>query len=189
MGLHVGYIRVSSAGQNTDRQLDGMVLDRVFIDKISGAMRDRPELNACLAYVRSGDTLHIHSIDRLARSLRDLQEIVDSLIARGITIVFESERLTFTNEDNPVSTMMLQMLGMIAQFERTLTRKRQREGIEIAKAKGKPNGRPKLDYSLRPKAQELLLKGYNKAQISKQLGLSRPSIDKLLKDFTALVTY
>ena len=159
MSENIGYIRVSSEGQNVDRQLDNIALDKRFIDKVSGASKDRPQLNACLTYIRTGDTLHIHSIDRLARSLRDLQEIVDGLVTRGITIIFHTERLTFTSEENPVSTMMLQMLGMIAQFERTLTRKRQREGIDIAKAKGKHLGRPKLDYTRRNEAIEYCKQG------------------------------
>lgn len=180
MSEHIGYIRVSSEGQNVDRQLEGVNLDRKFTDKLSGATKDRPQLQACLSYIRSGDTLHIHSIDRLARSLRDLQEIVDTLVSRNITVQFHSERLTFTNEDNPVSTMMLQMLGMIAQFERTLTRKRQREGIDIAKSKGKHLGRPKLDPTLRDQAISLSIQGLNITQIAKAMKLSRPSISKLL---------
>lgn len=180
MSEHIGYIRVSSEGQNTDRQLDGITLDKRYIDKLSGASKDRPQLNACLAYIRSGDTLHIHSIDRLARSLRDLQEIVDTLVNRGVTVEFHTERLTFTNEENPVSTMMLQMLGMIAQFERTLTRKRQREGIDIAKAKGKHLGRPKLDYTRRDEAIELCKQGHTISSISRLMKISRPSVSKLL---------
>lgn len=180
MSENIGYIRVSSEGQNTDRQLDNIALDKRFIDKVSGASKDRPELNACIAYIRTGDTLHIHSIDRLARSLRDLQEIVDGLVQRGITIIFHTERLTFTNEENPVSTMMLQMLGMIAQFERTLTRKRQAEGIAIAKSKGKHLGRPRIDYSRRDEAIELSKQGNNISQIAKAMNLSRASIYKLL---------
>ena len=181
MSEQVGYIRVSSEGQNIDRQLDNVHLDKRFIDKISGATKDRPQLALCLDYVRSGDTLHIHSIDRLARSLRDLQEIVDTLVKRGVTVEFHTERLTFTNEENPVSTMMLQMLGMIAQFERTLTRKRQREGIDIAKAKGKHLGRPKLDEGLKVEAMRLKNEGMSKRQIALSMKLSRPSIDKLLR--------
>lgn len=180
MSENVGYIRVSSEGQNTDRQLDNVSLDKRFVDKVSGASKDRPQLTACLQYIRSGDTLHVHSIDRLARSLRDLQELVDSLVSRGVVIEFHTERLTFTSEENPVSTMMLQMLGMIAQFERTLTRKRQREGIEVAKAKGKHLGRPKLDYSRRDEAIQLSKQGMNISQISRAMNLSRPSISKLL---------
>ncbi len=180
MSEHIGYIRVSSEGQNVDRQLDTIYIDRKFIDKISGASKDRPQLNACLEYIRSGDTLHVHSIDRLARSLRDLQEIVDGLVQRGITIIFHTERLTFTSEENPVSTMMLQMLGMIAQFERTLTRKRQREGIEVAKSQGKHLGRPKLDMAMRDEAIELSRAGNNISQIARLMKLSRPSVSKLL---------
>lgn len=180
MSENIGYIRVSSEGQNTDRQLDSITLDKRFIDKISGASKDRPQLNACISYIRTGDTLHIHSIDRLARSLRDLQEIVDSLVSRGITIIFHTERLTFTSEENPVSTMMLQMLGMIAQFERTLTRKRQAEGISIAKSKGKHLGRPTIDYGRRDEAIELSKQGNNISQISRAMKLSRASIYKLL---------
>lgn len=180
MSENIGYIRVSSEGQNTDRQLDSITLDKRFIDKVSGASKDRPQLNACLQYIRQGDTLHIHSIDRLARSLRDLQELVDGLVSRGITVIFHTERLTFTNEENPVSTMMLQMLGMIAQFERTLTKKRQREGIDIAKQKGKHCGRPSIDYNRRNEAIELSKAGNNISQIAKAMNLSRASIYKLL---------
>ena len=189
MSENIGYIRVSSEGQNTDRQLEGVKLDKRYIDKVSGASKDRPQLTACLDYIRQGDTLHIHSIDRLARSLRDLQEIVDTLVSRGVTIIFHTERLTFTNEENPVSTMMLQMLGMIAQFERTLTKKRQQEGIAIAKAKGKPLGRPTLDYSKRDEATTLLDQGKNISEISRALGMSRASIYKLISGHTKTVQY
>jgi len=118
MSESIGYIRVSSEGQNTDRQLDGIQLDKRFVDKLSGASKDRPQLNACLSYIRAGDTLHIHSIDRLSRSLRDMEELVSGLVTRGITIIFHTERLTFTSEENPISTMMLQLLTTFAQFER-----------------------------------------------------------------------
>lgn len=180
MSQQVGYIRVSSEGQRTDRQLNNVTLDRTYIDKLSGATKNRPELNACIAYLRSGDTLHVHSIDRLARSLRDLQEIIDALTKRGVIVHFHNENLIFTNEDNPVSTMMMQLLGVIAQFERTLTKSRQREGIAMAKEKGKHLGRPKLDYSRRDEAIELSKQGNNISQISRAMKLSRSSISKLL---------
>jgi DNA invertase Pin-like site-specific DNA recombinase len=180
MSEHIGYIRVSSEGQNTDRQLADVKLDHIYIDKVSGATKDRPQLNACLSYIRKGDTLHVHSIDRLARSLRDLQEIVDSLVSRNITVQFHSEHLIFTSEENPVSTMMLQMLGMIAQFERTLTRKRQREGIDTAKAKGKHIGRPKIDMNRRGEAIDLSKLGLSISAIARQMKLSRTAIYKLL---------
>lgn len=180
MSEHVGYIRVSSEGQNTDRQLEGVQLDKRFIDKISGATKDRPELNACLAYIRAGDTLHVHSIDRLSRSLRDMEELVSGMVSRGITIEFHSERLIFTSEENPVATMMLQLLTTFAQFERTVTKRRQREGIDIAKAKGKHLGRPRIDYTRRDEAIELSKQGNNISQIARAMNISRASIYKLL---------
>jgi len=181
MSENVGYIRVSSESQNTDRQLDGIILDRTFTDKLSGATKDRPQLQLCLQYLRRGDTLYVHSIDRLARSLRDLEDIVKSLTSRDVTVIFHTQGLTFTSEANPVSTMMLQMLGVIAQFERTLTNTRQREGIAVAKAKGKHMGRPTIDYNRRNEAIELCKQGMNISQISRAMGLSRSSINKLLQ--------
>jgi DNA invertase Pin-like site-specific DNA recombinase len=180
MSENIGYIRVSSEGQNTDRQLEGVELHKRFIDKISGASKDRPELNACLQYIRSGDTLHVHSIDRLSRSLRDMEELVSGLVERGVTIEFHTERLTFTKEENPIATMMLHLLTTFAQFERSVTRKRQREGIDIAKSKGKHLGRPRLDYSRRDEAVELSKRGLNISEISRAMNMSRPSIYKLL---------
>ncbi len=180
MSENIGYIRVSSEGQNIDRQLVNVHLDKTYIDKVSGATKNRPQLSACLAYMRQGDTLHIHSIDRLARSLRDLQDIVDALVKRGITVHFHTEHLIFTSEENPVSTMMLQLLGVIAQFERTLTRKRQREGIDIAQAKGKHCGRPSVDFNRRNEAIEHSKNGLSIMGISKAMNLSRTSIYKLL---------
>lgn len=180
MSEHIGYIRVSSEGQNIDRQLEGVPLDKRFIDKLSGATKDRPQLTLCLEYVRAGDTLHIHSIDRLSRSLRDMEELVSGLVKRGITIHFHSENLIFGQEDNPFATMQLHLLTVFAQFERSVTRKRQREGIDIAKAKGKHLGRPKLDMTRRNEAIELSKQGMNISEISRSMKLSRSSIYKLL---------
>jgi DNA invertase Pin-like site-specific DNA recombinase len=180
MSENIGYIRVSSEGQNIDRQLEGVALDRRFIDKISGASKDRPQLNACLQYVRPGDTLHVHSIDRLSRSIRDMEELVSGLVERGVTIQFHTEKLTFGEEDNPFATMQLHLLTVFAQFERTVTKRRQREGIDIAKAKGKHLGRPILDYNRRGEAIELSKSGMNISQIARTMKLSRPSISKLL---------
>lgn len=181
MSQSIAYIRVSSKGQNMDRQLQGLTFDRVFEEKISGATKQRPELSLCIEYLRSGDTLHVHSIDRLARSLRDLQEIVDVLVSKGVTIKFHTERLTFGERDDPMSMLTLQLLGAFAQFERRITHKRQCEGIQVAKSKGVRLGRTPLDLTLSHKAWELKNKGYNVAAIAIELKLSRPSIYKLLK--------
>ena len=98
-GQTVGYVRVSTTEQNTDRQLDGIEVERVFTDHASGKDTNRPELQACLDYMREGDELVVHSMDRLARSLVDLRRIVDELIGRGVKVTFVKEHLTFTNDD------------------------------------------------------------------------------------------
>ncbi len=107
----VGYIRVSSVDQNTERQLDGIALDKVFTEKVSAATTDRPQLQAMLEYVREGDTIVVHSIDRLARSLVDLLKLVEGLTQRGVHIYFDKEKLEFTGEDSPSQNLMLQMMG------------------------------------------------------------------------------
>ncbi|HIQ45417.1 MAG TPA: recombinase family protein [Pseudomonas oleovorans] len=139
----VGYVRVSSVDQNTDRQLDGVQLDKVFTDKVSGATTDRPQLLAMLDYVREGDRIHVHSIDRLARSLSDLLSLVQELNAKGVHVQFHKENLLFTGDDNPTQHLMLSMMGAVAQFERSMIKERQREGIAKAKTKGVYKGRVK----------------------------------------------
>lgn len=127
--------------QNTERQLDGVELDKRFEDRASGKDTARPALIEALGYVREGDTLVVHSMDRLARSLEDLRRTVRELTARGVRVEFVKENLTFTGEDSPMSTLLLSMLGAVAEFERSMIRERQREGIAIAKAKGVYKGR------------------------------------------------
>lgn len=181
-GQNIGYIRVSSEGQNTIRQLEGIMLDKEFTEAMTGSVRNRPQLEACLNYVREGDTLHVHSIDRLARNLLDLQEIVDGLVCKGVTVKFHSENLTFANtDDNPMAKLTLQIMGSFAEFERNIAKARQREGIDAAKKEGKHLGRPKLDTALSINAKKLKEEGLNVAEISKKMNLSRPSIYKLLK--------
>lgn len=180
-GQNIGYIRVSSEGQNRARQLEGIKLDKEFIDTMTGSIRSRPQLEECLNYLRQGDTLHVHSIDRLARNLRDLQEIIDGLICKNVTVKFHAENLTFTGEDSPMSKLTLHLMGAFAEFERTITRTRQREGIDAAKRQGIHLGRPKLEKSLGDEARQLKSNGLSVVEISKKMELSRPSIYKLLK--------
>lgn len=173
----IGYIRVSSEDQNPERQLDGQQIDRVFADKASGKSSDRPALAECLNYIRQGDTLVVHSMDRLARNLDDLRSIVKSLTDRQIRIEFVKERLTFTGEDSPMSTLLLSVMGAFAEFERELIRERQREGIEIAKKKGKYKGRkPVLSPKQIEEIREMDLKGTPKAEIAREFKVSRQTI-------------
>lgn len=177
----VGYIRVSSQGQNTARQLAGIKLDKEFVDIMSGSTKEREKLLECMDYVREGDTLVVESIDRLARNLRDLQDILHSLFKKGVSVRFIKENLTFTGKDDPMANLMLQMMGAFAEFERTMIRSRQKDGIEAAKKAGKHLGRPpKTDKKLADEAKKLKEQGTSIRQISFKLNLSRPSIYKML---------
>lgn len=183
--MNIGYIRVSTEEQSTARQLDGVLLDMTFEDKISGATKERPKLSECLIVLRKGDTLHVHSIDRLARSQRHLLELLDDLLLREVRVHFHKENLLFDgNRDNPMSTLMLQLLGAVAQFERTNMKERQKEGIAATKKygtkSGKPFGQVPLDMNRRDEALCLYKDGKTITYIASVMKLSRPSIRKLL---------
>jgi DNA invertase Pin-like site-specific DNA recombinase len=181
-GQKVGYIRVSSTSQNTERQLADVALDRVFTDKASGKNANRPELSNCIEHLREGDVLHVHSIDRLARNLKDLQTIIENLTQKGVTVKFYKEHLTFeAAAASPMQTLMLQMLGAFAEFERTLIKERQREGIEAAKAQGKKLGAPaKLTAEQTAEIKARAAQGDDKSKLAKEYGISRPTLYKLI---------
>lgn len=181
-GQNIGYIRVSSTSQNTERQLADVQLDRTFIDKASGKDANRPELSNCLNHLREGDVLHVHSIDRLARNLKDLQTFIETLTHKGVTVKFYKEHLTFeASNTSPMQTLMLQMLGAFAEFERTLIKERQREGIQAAKAQGKKLGAPlKLSMEQTAELKARVEKGEDKSKVAKEYGISRPTLYKLL---------
>jgi DNA invertase Pin-like site-specific DNA recombinase len=180
-GQRIGYIRVSSLLQNTDRQLDGVELEQTFTDKVSGKDTDRPALQEMLKFARKGDTVIIHSMDRLARNLDDLRSIVKDLTGRGIKVQFVKENLTFTGEDSPMAELMLNLLGAVAQFERSLIKERQKEGVQIAKAAGKYKGRPRTmtDEKIIEIKQRVANKE-PKAQIARDMGISRETLYQYL---------
>jgi DNA invertase Pin-like site-specific DNA recombinase len=133
-GQIVGYRRVSSADQNLERQLEGIKIDRMFEDKLSGKNTDRPALTEMLAYVRPGDTVVCWSMDRLARNLDDLRKLVHGLVERGVKVQFVKESMVYTPEKtNSMSTLLLSIMGSFAEFERSLILERQREGIAVAR--------------------------------------------------------
>src|SRR3954447_9398345 len=135
-GQRIGYIRVSTLDQQTERQLEGLVLDQTFTDKASGKDTNRPQLEQMLRFARRGDTVVVHSMDRLARNLDDLRRIVHTLTGKGVRIAFVKEQLTFTGEDSPMASLLLSVMGAFAEFERALIHERQREGIALAKQRG-----------------------------------------------------
>lgn len=176
-GQNVGYVRVSTVDQNTARQLDGVKLDRVFEDKASGKDVQRPQLEACLSHLRSGDTLHVHSMDRLCRNLDDLRRIVKDLTGRGVVVQFHKEGLKFTGEDSPMSNLLLSMLGAVAEFERALIGERQREGIAIAKAEGRYTGRkPALTAERVKELRQRAAAGEKKTALAAEFGISRQTL-------------
>jgi DNA invertase Pin-like site-specific DNA recombinase len=180
-GQRIGYIRVSSADQNADRQLDNIELDRTFTDKTSGKNTDRPALTELLRYAREGDIVIVHSIDRLARNLEDLRHLVNDLTSRGVRIQFAKEDLIFTGDESPMSTLLLSVMGAFAEFERAIIKERQREGIEKAKKKGVYKGRKRVLTPLQ--AQELrslAVPGCNKSALARRFGISRESVYRYL---------
>ncbi|WP_136526304.1 recombinase family protein [Geomonas ferrireducens] len=185
MGRVIGYKRVSSLEQNLERQLEGVELDVEFLEKKSGKDRERPELQNLLKTAWKGDHIMVHSIDRLARNMVDLLGIVKELVNRGVKITFVKEGLTFTGDENDIfKNLMLKMLGAFAEFERDLSKSRQREGIELKKAAGgyKGKGRKKsITDEMVAKIKERVTAGEKKTKIAADLGISRESIYKLLK--------
>ena len=181
-GQRIGYVRVSSFDQNPDRQLEQAQVDKVFTDKASGKDTQRPELDALLAFVREGDTVVVHSMDRLARNLDDLRRLVQKLTKRGVRIEFVKECLTFTGEDSPMANLMLSVMGAFAEFERALIRERQREGIALAKQRGAYRGRkkalsPERAAELRQRADA----GEQKSKLAREFGVSRETLYQYLR--------
>lgn len=177
-GKRVGYIRVSSADQNELRQLEGVELDKRFTDKASGKDTKRPQLQAALDYLREGDVLVVHSMDRLARNLDDLRKIVLGLTAKGVVVEFEKERLTFDGSENAMSHLLLSVMGAFAEFERSLIRERQREGIALAKRKGVYKGRkPSLTADQAKELRIRVAKGEEKrAALAREFRISRQTL-------------
>ena len=183
-GQRVGYIRVSSEGQNTARQYEELTgLDRIFEDKLSGKSMDRPQLQAMLSYVREGDEIFCVSMCRLSRSLSELLRVVSDLTARGVKVTFKKESLTFDGNDSPMSMLLLGMLGSVAAFERSVLRDRQAHGISIAKKiPGKYAGRkPSLDHAKATQLRERVKAGEKKATLAREFGISRETLYAYLR--------
>lgn len=180
----VGYVRVSTIEQNEDRQLVTMEkynVEKVFSEKVSAKDTNRVELNNMLDFIREGDTVVIHDFSRLARSTKDLLEIVELLEDKKVTLISSKENI---DSSTPTGKLMLTMIGAINEFERANLLERQREGIAIAKEKGLYKGRKEIkidnfeEYYNRYKNRE-----FNKTQLAKELNVSRPTLDKLIKDY------
>jgi len=182
MGKKLAYIRVSTVEQNESRQIEGIKesfgdVDKSFIDKASGGSANRPKLKELLEYAREGDIIIVHSMDRLARNVRDLREIVESLTDKGIRVKFIKEGLEFSGDDNPMSRLILTVLGGVAEFERAIILERQKEGIEVAKKEGRYKGRkPALNEEQIEEIKAKLSNGVPKAKVAREYQISRQAL-------------
>lgn len=182
-GKRIGYIRVSTIDQNPDRQLEKIPLDKKFVDYASGKSIERPSLKNLLEFVREDDIVIVHSMDRLARNLKELKDLVDTFIAQGVEIQFVKENLTFNGENSPFNMLMLHLMGAFAEFELAFIKERQREGIALARKNGKyKGGARKLngDKILALKT-DLTTTRKTKSQIAKDLGISRKTLYEYMK--------
>lgn len=180
-GKIIGYIRVSTIDQNPDRQLEGITLDKKFVEYASGSNTNRPQLQLLLDYVREEDIVYVHSLDRLARNLKDLLKLIDKFIEKGVEVVFVKENLRFNGSDSAMSSLLLGIFGAVAQFEHRLIRERQQEGIEKAKKLGRYKGKKKF---LNPEKEEWLKKEIEtrrpRREIAAELGISRHTLYKYM---------
>jgi DNA invertase Pin-like site-specific DNA recombinase len=161
---------------------DGISLDKCYEDQASGKDTHRPQLQAALGYCREGDTLVVHSMDRLARNMVDLRKIVHDLTKRGIVVEFVKENLRFVGEDAPLAILLLSVLGAVAEFERALILERQREGIALAKAAGKYKGRRRaLSGAQIEELQRRVAAGERKSVLGRQFGIRRETVYSYLR--------
>jgi DNA invertase Pin-like site-specific DNA recombinase len=184
-GKRIGYVRVSSTDQNDARQVEALAdlhIDKVFTDKASGKNVHRPQLQAALDYMRDGDVLVVCSMDRLARNMRDLQNLIADLNGRNIAVEFVKEHLVFSGDDSPMSKLMLSILGGVAEFERSLIRERQAQGIALAKGKGVYRGRKRaLTEEQVTEIRKRAGAGEKKAALAREYGVSRETLHQSLR--------
>lgn len=183
MGARIGYTRVSSIGQNDERQLSGIQLDRVFADVASGGSLSRIAFAEMMRYLRQGDILFVHSMDRLARNLLDLRMTVEELTVKGVEVRFINEGLTFSpSVSSSGSTLMLSILGAFAEFERALIRERQREGIALAKSRKVYKGRKRsLSNDQVRELATRLNEGESKSALARHFKVSRQTLYSYIK--------
>jgi len=182
--MNIAYIRVSTVEQNEQRQIEAMKpfnIEKWFIEKISAKDTNRPKLQELLEFAREGDTIHVHDFSRLARSTKDLLDIVEQLTQKNIYLVSNKENI---DTSTPTGKLMLTMIGAINEFERYNLLERQREGIAIAKRNGKYTGGKRKNVSnFENGYQRYLRREISKVALAKELRISRPTLDKLIKEY------
>jgi DNA invertase Pin-like site-specific DNA recombinase len=180
--MNIAYVRVSTVEQNEARQVEALKkhnIDKWFTEKVSAKDTNRIQLKAMLDYARDGDMVYIHDFSRLARSTKDLLDIVEYLSSKGVYLVSNKENL---DTSTPTGKLMLTMIGAINEFERANLLERQREGIAIAKSEGKYKGRKEVNIpGFETHYQRYMSRDINKSDLAKELGITRPTLDKLIK--------
>lgn len=180
--MNIAYVRVSTVEQNEARQVEGLKkhnIDKWFTEKISAKDANRPQLQAMLEFAREGDTVFIHDFSRIARSTKDLLAIVEQLNAKGVHLVSNKENI---DTSTPTGKLMLTMIGAINEFERMNLLERQREGIALAVQEGKYKGRKEVRIeNFASHYERYMRREVNKAQLAKELNISRPTLDKLIR--------
>ncbi|WP_066257573.1 recombinase family protein [Neobacillus drentensis] len=188
IGKFLSYVRVSTVDQNEQRQVKAIeeraIIDKWFIEKVSGKDTNRPQLQAMLDYMREGDTVIISDFSRLARSTKDLLELVELMQNKNVILVSLKENI---DTSTPQGKLMLTMLGAINEFERMNMLERQREGIAIAKANGKYKGRKaiEIDEKFKGLYEQYMARKINKTQFANELDVSRTTLYKLIDEYDA----
>ena len=182
--MRLAYVRVSALDQNEQRQVEAMQkydIEKWFAEKVSAKDTNRPKLQELLEFAREGDTIHIHDFSRLARSTRDLLDIVEQLNAKGVHLVSNKENI---DTSTPTGKLMLTMIGAINEFERVNLLERQREGIAIAKRNGKyKGGKRKTVNNFAEHYTRYMSREITKSALARELGISRPTLDKMIKEY------
>jgi len=182
--MKIAYVRVSTVEQNEARQIEALEkydIEKWFTEKVSGKDTNRPQLQQMLEFAREGDTIYVHDFTRLARSTKDLLDIVECLKSKGIHLVSNKESI---DTSTPTGKLMLTFLAGIAEFERENLLERQREGIAIAKRNGVYKGRkPFKSDKFEALYQEYIKRELTKAEFANKLGTSRPTLDKLIRNY------
>lgn len=182
--MNIAYVRVSTVEQNEQRQIQGLEkynIDKWFKEKVSAKDINRPKLQEMLEFAREGDNIYIWDFSRLARSTKDLLELVELIQEKKINLISVKENL---DTSTPTGRLMLSMIGAINQFERENLLERQREGIAIAKAKGKYKGRKEISIeNFKEYYEKYMRRELSKSELAKELNISRPTLDKLIKNY------
>lgn len=187
--MKLAYVRVSTVEQNEQRQIEalqGYGIDKWFTEKVSAKDANRAKLKELLDFCREGDTIYIHDFSRLARSTKDLLDIVELLKNKGVNLVSEKENI---DSSTPSGKLMLTMIGAINEFERQNLLDRQREGIAIAKKQGKYGGGKKKSVpGFDAGYARYLKRELSKSALAKELGVSRPTLDRLIREKSSAVS-